>query len=116
MLALVFLMIIGAMYPIPSNHAPVDVAPTTHSVLQPGARRDDAIEVAITRDGAIYFQNTRIRVVDLPNVLREAASKGAEQTVYIKADAHTKYGDVKALLDEIRQSGLQNITFLTEHP
>jgi biopolymer transport protein TolR len=116
MLALLFLMMFGLGYPMHPRTAPVDMSVTQHSTLQPGARREDALEVAIARDGAAYFRNHRILPADLPNALREAARKGAEKTVYVKADARAKYGDVKAVLDQIRQSGLQDITFLTDHP
>lgn len=89
---------------------------TANSTLQPAALREDALEVAIARDGVVYFRNHRILLTDLRDALREAARNGAEKTVYVRADARAKYGDIKAVLDQIRQSGLQNITFLTRHP
>jgi biopolymer transport protein ExbD len=116
MLALLFLMMFGLFYPAHPVQAPVDMSVTQNSTLQPAALREDALEVAITRDGTVYFRNHRGSASDLPDLLRQAVRDGAEKTVYVKADARAKYGDVKAVLDEIRQSGLQNITFLTEHP
>ena len=116
MLALVFLMIfgLGYGYPMYPRYAPVDMAVTEHSTLQPSARREDALEVAITRDGTVYFRNHKILPADLPKLLRQAVHDGAEKTVYVKADARVEYGDVKAVLDQINQSGLQNIALLTE--
>lgn len=115
MVVLLFIVMLGNMDPIHRHQTPTDMPMTEHSTLQPAALREDALEVGITRDGTAYFRNHRIRPADLPNALREAARDGAEKTVYVKADARTKYGDVKAVLDQIRQSGLQDITFLTEH-
>ncbi len=116
MLALVFLMMfgLGYGYPVHPRYAQADMAVTEHSTLQPGARREDALEVAITRDGMVFFRNHKILLGDLPDLLRQAVRDGAENTVYFKADARVKYGDVKAVLDQIQQSGLQNISFLTE--
>ncbi len=115
MLVLLFIVMFGNLYPTHPRYAPVDMSVTQNSTLQPGARREDAIEVAIARDGMVFFRNQRILLTDVPEVLREAVRAGAEKTVYVKADARVKYGDVKAVLDQIRLSGLQNITFLTNH-
>jgi biopolymer transport protein TolR len=116
MLALLFLMMFGLRYPMHPRTAPVDMSFAQNSTLQPGARREDALEVTIARDGTVFFRNQRILLTDLPDALREAARDGTPKTVYVKADARAKYGDVKIVLDQIRQSGLQNITFLTNHP
>jgi biopolymer transport protein TolR len=115
MLALLFLMMFGLRYPMHPRTAPVDMSVTQHSTLQPAALREDSLEVAIARDGTVFFRNHRILLSELPDTLREAARGGAQKTVYVKADARAKYGDVKVVLDQIRQSGLQDITFLTEH-
>ena len=115
MVVLLFIVMFGNMYPIHRHQIPADMPMTEHSTLQPAALREDALEVAITRDGTIYFRYHRILLTDLPDALREATHNGAEKTVYVKADARAKYGDVKTVLDQIRQSGLQNITFLTNH-
>jgi biopolymer transport protein ExbD len=116
LLALLFLMMFGLLYPAHPLQAPVDMSVTEHSTLEPAALREDALEVAISRDGTVYFRNLRGSASDLPVLLRQAVGDGAEKTVYVKADARAKYGDVKTVLDQIRQAGLQNITFLTEHP
>jgi biopolymer transport protein ExbD len=115
MLALLFIVMFGNVYPT-HRHSLVDMPVTRHSTMQPGAERDDSLTVVVTRDGRIYFGNARFSPTDLPNALRDASSGSTEKTVYVKADARAKYGDVKAVLNLIRQSGLQNITFLTNHP
>jgi biopolymer transport protein TolR len=115
MLALLFLMMFGLGYPMHPRVAPVDMSVAQHSTLQPAANREDVMEVAIARDGTVFFRNRKILIAEIPDVLHEAVRNGAEKTVYVKADARAKYGDVKTVIDQIRQSGLQNITFLTEH-
>jgi biopolymer transport protein ExbD len=116
MLALAFLIMFGNLYPTHPHSVPADVPLTQHSTLQPGAQLEDSLIVVVARDGSIYFHNARLSRTDLPDALREAVRGGAEKTVYVKADARAKYGDVKAVLDEIRLSGLQNIAFLTDRP
>jgi biopolymer transport protein TolR len=69
----------------------VDLPKVLHSRLVPHARREDAIVVAVTRDGAIFFGNDRIP----PDILHERISKavksGSEGVIYINADARTRY-------------------------
>jgi hypothetical protein len=59
----------------------------------PGALREDALRVALTRDGAIYFREHRIALEDLPNEIREGLRSGAERKVYIAVDARAKFGE-----------------------
>jgi biopolymer transport protein ExbD len=49
----------------------------------------------------------------LPNQIRTAVYGGAEKRIYIRADARGKYRDVKAILCQIRASGVENVSFLS---
>jgi biopolymer transport protein TolR len=113
MLALVFLMMFGEMYPMHPKSLPVDMAITRHSSSLPNAQREDALIVTITRDGRLYIYNTLVSPADLPDVLREAMRDRQDKTVYVKADARAKYGNVKVALDAIRTANATNIAFLT---
>jgi biopolymer transport protein TolR len=116
LLALAFLIMLGNSYPTHHHSLPVDVPVTQHSTMQPAAVQDDSLIVTVTRDGTVYLLNARILPTDLPDAIRDLANGRAEKTIYVKADARAKYGDIKVVLDQIRQSGLRNITFLTNHP
>jgi biopolymer transport protein ExbD len=115
-LALAFFLMFGNLYQRRPHSLPVDIPITQHATMQPGAVQDDSLIVTVTRDGTVYLLNTRILPADLPNAIRDLANGSTEKTIYVNADARAKYGDVKVVLDQIRQSGLQNITFLTNHP
>jgi biopolymer transport protein ExbD len=80
----------------------------------PGALKEDALKVVVTRDGTIYFREHRIALEDLPNEIREGLRSGAERKVYIAVDARAKFGDVPAVLDKIRLAGVEKVAFLTE--
>lgn len=105
------------MIQIPSFHyhqVPADLLRTHNAPFKTDALRDDAVILTITRDGSLYFRNTRMSADDLPDSLRETLRDGSEQTVYINADSRARYADVKPIVDRIRQAGVTNITFLTE--
>jgi biopolymer transport protein ExbD len=51
--------------------------------------------------------------LQMPDKIREGLKNGAEKKVYMRADARARYVDVKQILVEIRQAGIENICFLT---
>ena len=87
-----------------------------HAQKLPKANREDAILVALTRDGSLYFRNSRIVPDQLPNKIRDAMLNGAEKRIYFAVDARSKYGDVSALLPYIQLSGIENVSILAETP
>jgi len=76
--------------------------------------RENALSVGVMRDARIYFRNVPISAEDLPDQIREGLRNGAEKKVYLRADASARYGDVKQVLIEIRQAGIENVCFLAE--
>jgi biopolymer transport protein ExbD len=112
MLALLFLLMPWTVVD-PSGPA-ADLVGARHSTRMPGALKEDALKVMVTRDGKIYFREQHIALEDLPNKIREGLQSGAERKVYIAVDARAKYGDVPAVLDKIRLAGVEKVTFLTE--
>jgi biopolymer transport protein ExbD len=79
----------------------------------PGAAREDAMQIHVTRDGRIYFGNLQVVRNDLPNLIRKGLHDGAESKVYLAVDARAKYGEVPPILEEIRLAGVGNVAFLT---
>jgi biopolymer transport protein ExbD len=110
------LLVIFMIIPYPHYGRTVDRVVARHTHRLPGAIREDAIKVALTRDGTVYFGNSRIRPDDLPDRIREAVRNGAEKRIYLEVDARAHYGDVNALLLQIQKSGIQNVSILAESP
>jgi biopolymer transport protein TolR len=99
----------------PSGNA-VDLTRSKNSVLVPGARREDALRVSVTRSGQLYFGYLRVVQGQLPALIREGLRDGAEHRVYIFADARASYGDVRRTLEAVKQAEVEHITFITESP
>jgi biopolymer transport protein TolR len=87
-----------------------------HARNLPKAVREDAISIAVTRDGSLYFRNSRVVPDQLPNKIRDAVLNGAEKRIYLVVDARAQYGAVNALLPYIQLSGIENVSILTETP
>jgi biopolymer transport protein ExbD/biopolymer transport protein TolR len=102
----------------PSSDAPgsraVDLAKTESPVSMRAALKEDALIVAVARDGMVFVGRDHIRLADLSGKIREGLSRGAEDKVYIKAAARAKYGTVKEALDGIRAAGVERVGFLVD--
>jgi biopolymer transport protein ExbD/biopolymer transport protein TolR len=78
------------------------------------ADKDDAIVVAVTRDGSLYMGNTKITKEEITGQIKDRIANKLDKTVYVKSDARAKYGDVVAIVDEIRSAGVDQLGLLTE--
>ena len=114
MVVLLFIFMFGEPLGQHSRGIPVDLAMTEHAVPQPGARREDAIQVGVTKDGSVYLNGSKVEPENLPQLILDAVHDGAERKVYVKADSRAKYGDVSRALDQIKRSGISDVTFLVE--
>ena len=111
---LVLLIIFMVVTPMLQKTLPVDLARTENAHDKQDADKDDAIIVAITRDGTIYLKNTKMAKEDLTGQIKDLISNRLDKTVYVKSDARAKYGDVVAVVDEIRSAGVDQLGLLTE--
>jgi biopolymer transport protein ExbD len=46
--------------------------------------------------------------------VRDMIANRLDKTVFVKCDARAKYGDVVAVVDEVRSAGVDNLGLLTE--
>jgi len=111
---LVLLIIFMVVTPMLQKTHQVDLAPVNNPRDMKEADRDDAIVVAVTRDGSLYMGNTKIKKEDITGQIKDQIANKLDKTVYVKSDARAKYGDVVAVVDEIRSAGVDQLGLLTE--
>jgi len=111
---LVLLIIFMVITPMLQKNTPVDLAMTNNAHDMKEADRDDAIVVAVTRDGNIFLNNAKVGKDDVTGLVKDKLTGRLEKTVYVKSDARAKYGDVVAVVDEIRSAGVDSLGLLTE--
>ncbi len=114
MFALLYLFMAPSFFPDSQTQKSVDLAKVGNPSLMRGADREDALIVAVERDGKVFLGIDLLTADSLPARIRKGISNGVESRVYIKADARAKYGAVKEVLDAVRASGVENIAFLTD--
>jgi len=111
---LVLLIIFMVVTPMLQKGQSVDLARTRNPVDMKEADRDDAVLVAITRDGKFYLNQDRVSVEDLAARVNDLLATRLEKTVFVKSDFRAKYGDVVQVVDGIRNAGVDRVGLLTE--
>jgi biopolymer transport protein ExbD len=112
MLAILFLLMPGS--PVHPKGAAVDMAVARNSSWLPGALKEDALVIRVSRDGTVFFRDQRIAAEDLPKEIRERVQNGAENRIYLAVDARAKYSDAKRVLEQMHLAGIENVSLLSE--
>lgn len=116
-MGLVVFVILLVFMTIPTGHHGwrADLPRVSHVVPMPGALREDAMLVTITRDGKVYFGSDRIDVINLPAKVQDCLKdRGVERKVYVVADARARWGTVKDALEGVRGAGIIRVAFLVD--
>ncbi len=111
---LVLLIIFMVVTPMLQKGVSVDMARVQNPNDMPNADRDDAIIVAVTRSGDIFLGTQKISRDQITSLVRDRIANRLDKTVFVKSDARAKYGDVVALVDEVRAAGVDQLGLLTE--
>jgi biopolymer transport protein ExbD/biopolymer transport protein TolR len=111
---LVLLIIFMVVTPMLQKGQSVELARTRNPVDMKEADRDDAVLVAVTRDGKFYLNQDRVNIDDLAAKVNDLLATRLEKTVFVKSDFRAKYGDVVQVVDGIRNAGVDRVGLLTE--
>jgi biopolymer transport protein ExbD len=114
---LVLLIIFMVITPMLSKGQNVTLVKAKNAVKMPDADREDAVLVAITRDGRVYLSpgNTLIAPEQLgPKVKDLQQARTGDKTVYIKADARARFASVTDVIDNLRTAGVDEVGLWTE--
>jgi biopolymer transport protein TolR len=114
MFALVAMFMLPAMTIVHPRGTSVDLAKIDRSIPMRAAEREDAMLIAVTREGKVFFRADPVRPEQLPAMIRNSVSRGSERKVYIKADARAKYSWVAEVLDGVHTAGIEKVGFLVD--
>ncbi len=111
---LVLLIIFMVITPMLQNKVQIDMAKVDNPVAMPDANKDDAIVVAITRDGGVFLGQNKTSVDELGNLIRTALADKPGKTIFIRADARAQYRAVEDAIDAVRTAGVEDVGLLTQ--
>jgi biopolymer transport protein ExbD/biopolymer transport protein TolR len=78
------------------------------------ADKDDAVLIALSRDGRTYLGNDQMPPDQLPQKVKDLLTNKLDKTVYVRADARARYERVVEVVDNIRSAGVDQLGLLTE--
>src|SRR5580704_13166608 len=111
---LVLLIIFMVITPMLQKGVSVDMAKVNSPTPMPDADKEDALLIAVMRDGKTYFGSDQIKVDDLTNKVKDRLANQVDKRVFIRADARAKYGAVVDVVDNVRAAGVDDVGLLTE--
>ena len=115
---LVLLIIFMVITPMLQKGVSVEMARSRNPQKMPDAEKEDAILVAITKDGKIFLQTPGgadpLTPDNITAKVKEMLVNRIDKTVFVKSDARAKYKDVVDVVDNVRSAGVDNVGLLTE--
>jgi len=110
---LVLLIIFMVVTPMLQKGYDVDMAKTDNPVPMQDADKEDALLVAVTRDGKIFFGNDQVQPDQITEKIKQRVATAPGQTVFVRADARARYGKVVEVVDNVRAAGVDQLGLLT---
>ena len=111
---LVLLIIFMVITPMLQKGVSVDLAKVNNPEQMPDADKEDALLVAVMRDGKVFFGNDPIPVDQLTSKIKDRIANRVDKRVYIRADARAKFGSVVEVVDNVRAAGVDQLGLLTD--
>jgi biopolymer transport protein ExbD len=111
---LVLLIIFIVITPMLSKGITVEMAKTKNPVAMQAADKEDAVLIAISRDGRTFLGTDPMAPDALPQRVKDLLTNRLDKTVYVRADARSKYERVVEVIDNLRAGGVDQLGLLTE--
>jgi biopolymer transport protein TolR len=111
---LVLLIIFMVITPMLQNKVQVDMAKVDNPTSMPDADKEDAIVVAITRDGSVYLGQDRVALGELGGRVRDKLADTPGKTIFVRADARAQFRAVEDAIDAVRTAGVEEVGLLTQ--
>jgi len=111
---LVLLIIFMVITPMLQNKVAVDMAKVDNPTNMPDADKEDAIVVAITRDGSVFLGQNRVALTELGGKVRDKLADTPGKTIFVRADARAQFRAVEDAIDAVRTAGVEDVGLLTQ--
>lgn len=111
---LVLLIIFMVITPMLSKGISVDLAKTDNPIPMADADKEDALVVAINREGVVFFGTDKTPVDQITGKIKDRLEGRVDKRVYVRADASVRYGTVVEVVDNVRAAGVDQLGLLTE--
>lgn len=107
---IIFMVITPLLHPGPW----VQLVRANNALQMPDADKDDAVLVAINKEGQVFLGDEKINPAELTQKIRDRMAGRSDKTVFVKADARSYYRAVVAVVENVRSAGVSELGLLTE--
>jgi biopolymer transport protein TolR len=111
---LVLLIIFMVITPMLQKGTIVEMAKTNNPVQMQDADKEDALLVAVNRDGKVFFDSQVVSPEELTQKVKERVASRTKKQVFVRADARAHYKWVVEVVDDVRSAGVDELGLLTE--
>ena len=111
MLFLLVFFMLGTIYMVQTNNFNVDLPKSE------GERREvqpKVISITVTESGAVMYEDSKILLKNLPQLVNHALTKDNETVFVIYGDKSARYEKVVEVLDVLKKIGAKKISIATE--
>jgi biopolymer transport protein ExbD len=114
---LVLLIIFMVITPMLSKGQAVTMVKTKNDIKMQEADKEDAVLIAITRDGKTFLSpgNALVQPSDLGAKVKDLQTNRSDKTVYVKADARARFSAVTDVIDNLRTAQVDTVGLITEN-
>ena len=108
----VLVLLIIFMVTAPILQSGIEVAvPKTRTVKE---ITEERLVITIDKAQLIYLGNDPVNIHDLGRLVKAKAPDYAKRAVFIRCDQTVPFGSFAAVVDAMKQAGIQNISVVTE--
>ncbi len=111
---LVLLIIFMVITPMLNNKVNVELPTADAAVVMENANKEDAVIVAVTRDGRTFLGGDQMTLDNLGTAVSAKLENKTDKEVYLRADIRANYGKVMDTVDAIRTAGVSQMGLITE--
>jgi biopolymer transport protein TolR len=76
--------------------------------------RTTPLLVTVTQDATVYISETEIELEELTSKLLAIAGEGYEERIFLQGDTNAAYGEVLAVMTQMKNAGFTNIALVTD--
>ncbi len=108
----VLVLLVIFMITAPILQSGIEVAlPRTKTVKE---ITEERFVITIDRAQRVYLGNEPVNLRQLGQMIRERSRAPEQQAVFLRCDEAVPFGSWAAVVDELRQAGIQNVSVVTE--
>jgi len=115
---LVLLIIFMVITPMLGDKVTVELPKVSAAIIMDAANKEDAITVAVQRDGDTFLGADKVSLPDLSTRVQalEAAKTNPsdDKSVYLRADNRANFGKVEDTIDALRTAGVNQLNLMTD--